>query len=136
MAKKKSGKTGSLDLHAEFKTLAADFRKLEAEQSDIHSDFDKRQKRFEQALNRLAFLVGEVSKEGLKLYTLQEAADRWLKELEKNVDNLVVMMTATNRHLDETNQRIDGTNKRFDAFLKLEQKRRSNGHNGSNGKRN
>lgn len=129
MAKKKGGKNRSLDLQAEFTALAADFRRMEEEQDDINSDFDKRQKRFEVALNKLAFLVGEVSKEGLKLYTLQEETDQRLKELEKNVGNLVVMMTATNRRIDETNNR-------FDTWLKLEQKRRRNGHNGSNGKRN
>ncbi|MBI1761822.1 MAG: hypothetical protein HYR56_10340 [Acidobacteria bacterium] len=118
-----------MDLQAEFTALAADFRRMEEEQDDINSDFDKRQKRFEVALNKLAFLVGEVSKEGLKLYTLQEETDQRLKELEKNVGNLVVMMTATNRRIDETNNR-------FDTWLKLEQKRRRNGHNGSNGKRN
>lgn len=129
MAKKSGRKNGSLDLHAEFAALRVEFRKLAEEQADINSNFDKRQKRFELALNKLAELVEAVSKEGLKLYEGQEQHERRIQRLEKEMADAAVMVKATGKQIIETN-------KRFDAWLKLEQKRRSNGHNGSNGKRN
>lgn len=131
MAKKQGRKNGSAGLRAEFTALAADFRKMAEQQADTNSNFDKRQKRFETALNKLAMLVAELSKEGLALYSMQEQTDQRLKELEKDVADLAVMMKATGKHLNETNKRLD-------AWLKLEQQRRRNGDKsgGRNGKRN
>ena len=131
MAKKHSRKNGSVGLRAEFTALAADFRKMAEAQADTNSNFDKRQKRFEVALNKLAMLVTELSKEGLALYSMQEQTDQRLKDLEKDVADLAVMMKATGKHLNETNKRLD-------AWLKLEQQRRRNGdkNGGRNGKHN
>lgn len=129
MSKKKGQKNGTRDLHAEFAALGAELRKLAAEQADINSNFDKRQKRFEQALNMLAGLLKESGQRIHELYELQEQATRRLDKLDKEMADAAVMVKATGKQIIETN-------KRFDAWLKLEQKRRSNGHNGSNGKRN
>lgn len=129
MAKKNGRKKGSLDWHAEFAALGAEFRKLAEEQADINSNFDKRQKRFEQALNTLAGLLKESGERIHELYELQEQANRRLDKLDKEMAEAAVMIKATGKQVIETN-------KRFDAWLKLEKQRRRNGHNGSNGKRN
>ncbi len=117
-------------MRAEFAALDDEFRKLAEEQADINSNFDKRQKRFEQALNTLAGLLKESGERIHELYELQEHAYLRLDKLDKEMAAAAVMIKATGKQIVETN-------KRFDAWLKLEQHRRRNGgKNGHNGRRN
>ena len=138
MAESNGHKRNNDDVRKELADLSLRVQKLAEHREEDKRRSEKKWQAFEKALKDLAGVVVGMGESIHGLYSMQEATDRRLDELEKHVTSLVVMMKVTNGYLNETNQRINETNQRmiemnnnFSEFLKLEKMRIRNGHNGS-----